>query len=90
MKQWQDLEDENWDPAKRVGDNDREEPFGDGHLVLDVVAVFSCLRSRSLDIIKHTCVGEDNDEKCHHVQTCRETEGYGFWSNWQVQISSKL
>lgn len=90
MKQWQDLEDENWDPAKRVGDNDREEPFGDGHLVPDVVAVLSGLRSCSLDVIKHTRVGEDNDEKCHQVQTCRETDGYSFWTNWQLQFSSKL
>lgn len=90
MKQWQDLEDENWDPAKRVGDDDREEPFGDGHLVPDVVAVLSGLRSCSLDVIKHTRVGEDNDEKCHQVQTCRETDGYSFWTNWQLQFSSKL
>lgn len=78
MKQWQNLEDENWDPAKGVGDDDWEEPFGNGHLFLDVVAVFSGLRSCSLDVIKHTCIGEDNDEKCHQVQTCKEKDDYGF------------
>lgn len=41
-----------------------------------MVAVFSSLGPCSLDVIKHARVGEDNDEKCHQVQTCRETEGY--------------
>lgn len=57
MQQWQDLEDENWNPAKGVSNDDREEPFGDGHLFLDVVAVFSGLSPCSLDVIEHACVG---------------------------------
>lgn len=57
LQQRQDLEDENGDPAKGVGNDDREEPFGDGHLFLDVVAVFSGLSSCSLDVIEHACIG---------------------------------
>lgn len=57
MQQRQDLEDENWDPTQGIGNDDREEPFGNGHLFLDVVAVFSGLSPRPLDVIEHACVG---------------------------------
>lgn len=57
MQQRQDLQDENWDPAKGVSYHDGEEPFGDGHLFLDVVAVFRGLSPCSLDVIEHACVG---------------------------------
>lgn len=57
MQKRQDLEDENWDPAQGVSNDDREEPLGNGHFFLDVVAVFSGLSPCSLDVIKHACVG---------------------------------
>lgn len=75
LQQWKDLQDENGDPAEGVGDDDREEPLGDGHLFLYVVAVFSGLSPCSLDVVEHARVGQDDDEECHQVQTCRETFG---------------
>lgn len=69
LQQREDLEDENGDPAEGVSNDDREESFGNGHLFFDVVAIFSGLSACSLDVIKHTCIGEDNDEECHQVKT---------------------
>lgn len=57
MQKWQYLEDENRDPAQGVSNDDREEPFSNGHFFLDVVAVFSGLSPSSLDVIEHACVG---------------------------------
>lgn len=57
MQKWQYLEDENRDPAQGVSNDDREEPFSNGHFFLDVVAVFRGLSPCSLDVIEHACVG---------------------------------
>lgn len=76
MQQWQDLEDENGDPAEGVRDDDGEEAFGDGHLFFDVVAVLGGLSARSLDVIKHACIGENYDQEGHQVETCREILKY--------------
>lgn len=67
MEQGQNLEDENGDPTEGVSNDNGEEPLGDGHLLLDVVAVFCGLSSRSLDVVEHACVGQDNDEERHQV-----------------------
>lgn len=70
MQQGQNLEDENGDPAEGVGDDNGEEPLGDGHLLLDVVAELSGLSPRPLDVVEHACVGQDDDEERHQVQAC--------------------
>lgn len=74
MQQGQNLEDENGDPAEGVGDDDGEEPLGDGHLLLDVVAVLGGLSPRPLDVVEHARVGQDDDEECHQVQACSRAQ----------------
>lgn len=65
----QDLEDENGNPAQRIGDHDGEKAFGNCQLFLNVVAIFGRLCSCPLDIIKHAPIGQQDDEKSHQVQT---------------------
>lgn len=67
MQQRQNLEDEYGDPAQGVSNYNREEPLGDGHLLLDVVAVHCGLSPCSLDVVEHARVGQDDDEKRHQV-----------------------
>lgn len=74
MQQGQNLEDKNGDPAEGVGDDDGEEPLGDGHLLLDVVAVLGGLSPRPLNVVEHARVGQDDDEKRHQVQACTKAQ----------------
>lgn len=67
MQQGQNLEDENGDPTEGVSNDNGEEPLGDGHLLFDVVAVFCGLSPRSLNVVEHACVGQDDDEERHQV-----------------------
>lgn len=67
MHQGQNLEDENGDPAEGVSNDNGEEPLGNGHLLLDVVAVFQGLSPCSSDIVEHACVGQDNNEERYQV-----------------------
>lgn len=41
-----------------------------------MVAVFCSLSAGSLDIIEHACIGQDDDEERHQVQTYTEKSGY--------------
>lgn len=69
LQQRQDLKDKDGDPAERIGDDDGEEPLGDGDLFFNVVAELGGLSSSSLNVVKHACIREDDDEERHQVQT---------------------
>ncbi|MEE6497153.1 hypothetical protein FKM82_002628 [Ascaphus truei] len=69
------LQQKDGDPAQSVGENNEEEPLGDGDLA-GKDAAFRRLGAGVVDGIEHAAVGEDDGDKCQQVQTWqREAQG---------------